>query len=104
MQLPSGYVALVLALWLAPLLACALPRLAAALIGAWRARGQHAALFIGLVIAACIYAYPSQAQKGTNGPVEIPAVQIPAFRLLLYRDTATERLFPVGCVLKEVMP
>lgn len=97
---------IVLVLWSLPLLAWVLPRVAAAVIGLLRARGERAALFGMLVVAACIYAYPSSAQKGggTNGPVEIPAMDIPAFRIMLYHESARDRFYPIGSPLREVLP
>jgi hypothetical protein len=96
---------ILIALWAAPLLAFTLPRLAAALSALWRSRSPSAAAFALLALAACLYAYPSSADKGggeTNVPPAAPSA--PAGQIRLYREDASGRLVPLGAGIREVRP
>ena len=100
----KGYVILVIALWCAPVLAFALPRLAASLERLRRAGGEGTA-FVLLIIAACVYAVPSAASKGgTNEPPPVESPYVPSGRIMLYVEDASGRLVPLGADIREVAP
>lgn len=104
-MIPKSHILLVTALWLLPLLAFALPRLAASLTALWRSRDPAARLLIALALAACLYAFPSSADKGggeTNVPPAAPSA--PAGRIRLFHENASGRLVPLGAEIREVLP
>jgi hypothetical protein len=96
-----GWVLLLIALYLLPLL----PRVLSKLSDAWRNPGAGGTLFVCLVLIACVYAYPSSASKG-GGETNPPPVEVsaPAGRINLYHEDATGRLVPIGADIREVQP
>lgn len=91
--------ALVIALWLLPLAAWALPRMLASARRALHGRGGYA--FALLAVAAAVYAFPSSASKGstTNPPPVKPSAPVGVIRL--YYHAPDGRLVPFDAPIRR---
>lgn len=88
--------ALVIALWLLPVLAVAARPLGDALVGVWRATGLEATLFVLAVIWIASWAFPSSADKGGGGETNNPPVSAaaPEGKIRIFYTDANGHLVP----------
>ena len=90
--------ALVIALWLLPLAAWALPGILAVARRALRSRDGYA--FALLAAAAAVYAFPSSAAKSTTNPPPA-APSAPSGTIMLYYHTPDGRLVPFDAPIRR---
>ena len=91
--------ALVIALWLLPLLVWSLPRIVSAVRRALVGRDGYA--FALIALAAAVYAFPSSADKGEPPP---PPPTPKAGVIRLYYHAADGRLVPFDAPVRRAAP
>lgn len=100
----KAYASVIVVAYGAPLLAWALPRMAAGIVKSCRAKDGAAPLFVLLAVSAAFYAFPSSASK--SGDTNLPPVSpsSPAGRIRLLHADGTGRLVPLDARIREVQP
>jgi len=101
MQISPIWIAVVVLLWSIPLAAYAIPAVMRDVAGVCRSRGDMATLFILLALAAAIYAFPSQAEKGGGTNVPPATVEGPTKTIRLYYTGSNGHLVPLGAEMRK---